>query len=309
MDTFPQDVPFLIMGTEVGSGEIFTDNFDTYIAGQLLACQNPVDWTTWSNAPCGAEDALISTNYAYSGANSALIVSADDLVKPLGNKTTGKWYMSFVFYIPAGKSGYFNQLTGFTPDPFEWGCDAYFDAGGGGRLDITGGGGSGTVVNFTWLVGTWNQVVLIVDLDSPNSPAEFWIGTTPANLTMVSTWDWTNGGTKANRIAANDFFGAAATDEMYFDNYYFGDAMPPIIPVELTSFTGNVNNLGQVVLNWETATEVNNQGFEIERRTESSEYRTVGFVEGNGTISEPRSYIYTDVNCRKRNQLLQTKTN
>ncbi len=68
-----------------------------------------------------------------------------------------------------------------------------------------------------------------------------------------------------------------------------------IVPVELTSFTGNVNNLGQVVLNWETATEVNNQGFEIERRTESSEYRTVGFVEGNGTITEPRSYIYTDV--------------
>jgi hypothetical protein len=72
----------------------------------------------------------------------------------------------------------------------------------------------------------------------------------------------------------------AAANEMYVDDFYFGDAMPPIIPVELTSFTGNVNNLGQVILNWETATEVNNLGFEIERRTESSEFRTVGFVEG-----------------------------
>ena len=277
-----------------GGGDIFTDNFDSYIAGQQLACQNPTDWTTWSLLPCSAEDAYVSTNYAYSGANSTVIVQNNDLIKPLGDKTSGKWYMSFVFYITAGKSGYFNQLTGFTPNTIEWGCDAYFDLGGGGRLDITGGGGGGTVVPFTWVVGAWNQVVLIVDLDSPTHDAQFWIGTSPSTLTLVSTWDWTNGGTKVNRIAANDFFGATANDQMYFDNYYFGDAMPPIIPVELTSFTGNVNNLGQVVLNWQTATELNNQGFEIERRTESSEFRTIAFVEGAGTVTETRNYNYID---------------
>ena len=42
-----------------------------------------------------AEDAEVSNAYAYSGANSAKIVTNDDFVKPLGNKTTGKWYMSF----------------------------------------------------------------------------------------------------------------------------------------------------------------------------------------------------------------------
>ena len=292
--TFPQGIPFIVIGSVVGGGNIFTDNFDSYIAGQQLACQNPVDWTTWSNLPCSAEDAFISTNYAYSGANSTVIVQNNDLVKPLGDKTSGKWYMSFVFYITAGKSGYFNQLTGFTPNTIEWGCDAFFDLAGGGRLDITGGGGGGTVVPFTWVVGQWNQVVLIVDLDSPTHDAQFWIGTSPSTLTLVSTWDWTNGGAKVNRIAANDFFGATANDQMYFDNYYFGDAMPPIIPVELTSFTGNVNNLGQVILNWQTATELNNQGFEIERRTESSEFRTIAFVEGAGTVTEIRNYNYID---------------
>jgi hypothetical protein len=293
--TFAQGVPFILMGSEIGGGTTFTEDFEGFIVGQQVACQDPINWTTWSNLPCDpVEDAYISSNYAYSGAKSMVIVSANDLVKPLGNKTSGKWYMSFVFYIPATKSGYFNQLTGFTPDPYEWGCDAYFDEGGSGRLDITGGGGGGTVVPFTWTVGQWNQVVLIIDLDSPTHDAEFWIGTT-APLTQVgSAWDWTDGGTKANRIAADDFFGAAGTDEMYVDNFYFGDVMPPIIPVELTSFTANVNN-GVVELNWSTATEVNNQGFEIERRTESSEYRTIGFVEGYGTTTEPRSYIYTDV--------------
>jgi photosystem II stability/assembly factor-like uncharacterized protein len=66
-----------------------------------------------------------------------------------------------------------------------------------------------------------------------------------------------------------------------------------VVPVELTSFTANASN-GNVELNWRTATEVNNQGFEIERRTETSEFRTIGFVEGNGTTTEPRSYSYLD---------------
>jgi hypothetical protein len=142
-------------------------------------------------------------------------------------------------------------------------------------------------------VAQWNQVVLVVDLDSPSHTAEFWIGTSPQNFQMVTSWDWTNAGTKPNSIAANDFYGFAATDEMYFDNYYFGDAMPPIIPVELTSFTANTSD-GNVVLNWETATEINNQGFEIERRTADTEYRTIGFVEGHGTTTEPQSYSYID---------------
>jgi len=110
---------------------------------------------------------------------------------------------------------------------------------------------------------------------------------------LVNSWTWTlgaSGGTGPLVIAANDFFGATANDEMYFDNYYFGDTP---VPVELTSFTAISNN-GIVELNWETATEINNQGFEIERRTESSEFRTIGFVEGNGTTTEPRSYNYLD---------------
>ena len=287
--TFPQGVPFILMGTEVGGGSTFTDNFDSYVAGQQLACQNPTDWTTWSNLPCDpVEDAYISSNYAYSGANSALFVQNNDVVRLHGSKTTGKWYTSFLFYIPAGKAGYFNQLSGFAPNPNQWAVEVYFDFGGTGRLL------NGATVNFTWTENAWNQAVLIVDLDSPTHDAEFLIGTA-SPLTSVATWDWTRGGTINNQIDANDFFGATALDEMYVDDYYFGDAMPTIIPVELTSFTA-VGNNGIVELNWETATEVNNHMFEIERRTEATEFRTIGYVEGAGTTTEPQSYSYTDIN-------------
>jgi len=66
------------------------------------------------------------------------------------------------------------------------------------------------------------------------------------------------------------------------------------VPVELTSFTANVNNEGNVILNWSTATEVNNQMFEIERKSVVAEYTTMGYVEGYGTTTEQQEYSYID---------------
>ena len=53
---------------------IFFEDFEAYTAGNLVACSNPTFWTTWSNAPCGAEDALVSSDFAYSGTKSAKII-------------------------------------------------------------------------------------------------------------------------------------------------------------------------------------------------------------------------------------------
>ena len=66
------------------------------------------------------------------------------------------------------------------------------------------------------------------------------------------------------------------------------------VPVELTTFSGYVAN-GNVTLNWSTATETNNQGFEIERKSNES-WEKIGFVPGSGTTTELRSYSYTDEN-------------
>jgi len=67
-----------------------------------------------------------------------------------------------------------------------------------------------------------------------------------------------------------------------------------IVPVELTSFTANVNNKGDVILKWRTATELNNQLFEIERRSEDGQYIMIGYVNGHGTTTEPQEYSYMD---------------
>lgn len=67
------------------------------------------------------------------------------------------------------------------------------------------------------------------------------------------------------------------------------------IPVELTSFTLSSDN-GLVTLNWSTATELNNNGFEIERSVDNSIFHTIGFVNGYGTTTEAKNYSFVDEN-------------
>ena len=66
------------------------------------------------------------------------------------------------------------------------------------------------------------------------------------------------------------------------------------LPVELTLFTGKWDGTN-VNLNWQTASELNNYGFEIEKRTELSDnWFTIGFKHGNGTRQTPSYYSFSD---------------
>ncbi|MBT8378319.1 MAG: T9SS type A sorting domain-containing protein [Ignavibacteria bacterium] len=67
------------------------------------------------------------------------------------------------------------------------------------------------------------------------------------------------------------------------------------IPVEILSFSAKQND-NRVHLNWETATELNNLGFEIERRMDNSEWRIIGFKEGKGTTTDRQYYSFVDEN-------------
>jgi hypothetical protein len=79
-------------------------------------------------------------------------------------------------------------------------------------------------------------------------------------------------------------------------------AIENALPVELTSFTA-VAKGKNIELVWSTATELNNHGFEVERRVlenrslkvnGSLEWNKISFVAGNGTSNNAHSYTYTD---------------
>jgi len=66
-----------------------------------------------------------------------------------------------------------------------------------------------------------------------------------------------------------------------------------IVPVELASFSALLNN-NTVSLEWTTASELNNRGFEIERSIDLDNFTSIGFVEGKGSTSEINNYYYSD---------------
>jgi choice-of-anchor B domain-containing protein len=78
-----------------------------------------------------------------------------------------------------------------------------------------------------------------------------------------------------------------------------------VTPVELTSFTALVNDRN-VELKWMTATETNDSGFEIQKKS-GSEFHTIGFVEGSGTTTEEHNYSYTDKNLVPGNYTYRLK--
>ena len=94
----------------------------------------------------------------------------------------------------------------------------------------------------------------------------------------------------------SDSNGASLAWAATFNNeqdVYYSHIATTIVPVELVSFSASVKG-STVNLSWTTATELNNRGFEIERSTDETNWRTIGFIEGNGTTTEPRHYTYSD---------------
>ncbi len=65
------------------------------------------------------------------------------------------------------------------------------------------------------------------------------------------------------------------------------------LPVELVKLDARYDT-DQVVINWETATEINNMGFRVQRSTNGRDFHNVGWVDGYGTTTEEQNYLLVD---------------
>jgi len=130
-----------------------------------------------------------------------------------------------------------------------------------------------------------------IDHNVPNTVINQWeelsfdysahIGTTAATLTIIP-----------------DFSPAPRTygSTSYWDYVRF---TPQVVPVELTSFTAAYVG-ASAKLDWATATELNNRGFEIQKSVNGASFATVGFVDGHGTTTEQQQYSFVDKNVDTR---------
>jgi hypothetical protein len=86
---------------------------------------------------------------------------------------------------------------------------------------------------------------------------------------------------------------------LVFDDFSNGGSSNAPLPVNFSSFSANRSN-SNVNVNWTTASESNNSGFEIQRRlSNQTEFQTVAFVNSkavNGNSGSAISYSFTDLN-------------
>lgn len=95
-----------------------------------------------------------------------------------------------------------------------------------------------------------------------------------------------------------------------FSDFAIGSIGSDALPVELTSFAAVVSN-NKVNLNWNTATELNNFGFEIERsqtsKVKGETWEKVGFVHGAGNSNSPKEYSFQDESATNGNYSYRLK--
>ena len=115
--------------------QIFLDNFDSYTAGMKLCPQSGGQWTTWSNAPGGAEDVNVTNADASSPSNSLYFSSTAstggpvDLIRHFGILSSGQFEMEFNMKVNSGKAAYFNlQKTAVMGNTYS--LDTYFKDNG-----------------------------------------------------------------------------------------------------------------------------------------------------------------------------------
>lgn len=128
--------------------------------------------------------------------------------------------------------------------------------------------------------------------DSPIIKAKLWKdGTTEPDWQLVCY----NPDRLQEPLSGAVLFGAHHLDVTFGD--FFVVPLEPL-PVELTAFTGKVSNQ-EILLNWETSSEVNNYMFEIEKNVSGSGNKiwvTIGQIIGNGNSNSKIGYSFKDKN-------------
>jgi hypothetical protein len=161
--------------------------------------------------------------------------------------------------------------------------NVYFADGGAGAFPVVVAG-----VTFSDL--TIYRAALAPNEQNTIFKEVFFVSNTNLHLAGSSNGDFDLAGTPIVGIT-DDIDG----DTRHQNFPYRGADEADPLPVELTAFTATVSE-NSVTLSWITATELNNYGFEIERRKINSNWQKIDFIAGSGTTTEPRGYSYADNN-------------
>ncbi len=231
---------------------LICDNFETYIDDEISPQSD--HWTLWNT---NSLDGIINSDMASEGSQSMEIAqqssfSQQDVLLLLGDKTQGKYRLSFNMYIPDNRQGYFN-LQKFQNIPgAEWGFEIYFYHNTLAR--IRAGGGNGW---FLYPQDDWIQIELYFDID--NNIVRFYLNgiwlfywnlsyqaTNPFGTLQVGAIDFYGGDIDFNSNTAVEYY----IDEICYQQVnalpFNGDSLDDR-EVTAQSITPNPEEMGNVV--------------------------------------------------------------
>jgi hypothetical protein len=199
-------------------------NFDGQTAGNKIAQTLGEPWTTWSNAPGGAEDGV----FGEAGSSMAAhFTYGNDQVLRLGGIESGVFDLVFDAYVPNGKCGYFNVLHNFAGSGSTWAAQFYLCATNDGSNTSAPTEGHGTVhagsngtadVPCVW--DQWMQYRVHIDMDNDVATLYWNIAGQPEQ--EICTWQWSldsfGENTVGRTLDAMDFYPPSNGAEYYVDN-------------------------------------------------------------------------------------------
>jgi len=163
-----------------------------------------------------------------------------------------------------------------------------------GTVPVTQGTGGSTGVSELFATPVINlnpgDTVGVAMVFTGVGPRYYGTGTPPLQVFADTNLTLITGESRSTPFTTSGTFFSSRglVGEIHYDEF---------IPVEFISFSASVIGDGNAVeLNWMTATELNNHGFQIERKTSSTDWENIGFVEGYGTTTEARNYSFVDDN-------------
>ncbi|NUN08879.1 MAG: endonuclease [Ignavibacteriaceae bacterium] len=258
---------------------------------------------------------LTFPNYPSTTGNAALVDNTgEDIHRTFTTQTSGNVYASFLVKVDAVATVYFIHFGPASIGTTFRGRVFITADGSNFKFGLSKGSNTGTystasysksqtyllVLKYEIISGSLNdKVSLFVFNNSDNYETE------PGTPTIGPLEDAAISDIDPSSIALRQ---ADAGQNIVVDGIRIGTGWGNSpLPVELSTFTAKQTD-GTVKLNWITATEVNNYGFEIQR-SENGEQGTekwekIGFVPGNGNSNSEKSYSFTDRNVSSATKYL-----
>lgn len=272
-------------GVTVNSGDIeidgvltFTDGLVNTSSTETITLTATGDWTgagsnSYITGPITKNNVAVASTYEFPVGKASRYARAF-----VANIGTGGQNWTAEYFT---STGVFSESSFDTSDPGS-GFNALSDIISQDRWEITSSGTNSAQIRLTY--GTHHTITDIDDLR-----VVWW-------NTADSEWE-NQGGTVTGTAGGGTII---SENSIGFSTQQFGLGQAPEIPlpVEMLYFNARLKD-GDAILEWATASELNNDRFDVERSSDGIIFETIGEVQGNGTTDLQVVYNFVDIAPRQ----------